>query len=163
MNYRRKHFFFKCTSREILCSRVTSLGCLCTGREEGKIRVTNGLHYRKIKSPSRCWELEREISQPGVHSPERSKAFPGRGSPGISGCPWDRKGCLAKGAATVGPLLQGRWIPNSPSPSQTFVVLNSTLLWEWSQADPSLEHTKPLTDFILQSDYPAESIPSAQH
>lgn len=80
----------------MLCSRVTSLGCLCTGREEGENRVTNGLHYRKIKSPSRCEELERNISQIGVHSSERSNAFSASGSPGICGCPWDRRGCLAQ-------------------------------------------------------------------
>lgn len=132
--------------------------------EEGKNKVTNGLHYRKI---SRCEELERKISQIWVHFPEWSNAFSGSNSR-LGGCACDGKGCLAQvqRSSHSGTSATEKVDPKHSQPQSDFFgpELHSTLVWEWCQADLSLEHTNPLTDFILQSEYyPAENIPSAQH
>lgn len=113
------------------------------------VRSSRGTSVRLECTPLRGAMLSLQVA------PLESVAVPGTGGAAWHSC---------RGAAKMGPLLQRRWIPNVPSPSQTFLVLNPTLLWEWCQADLSVEHTNPLTDFILQSEYyPAENIPSAQH
>lgn len=138
--------------------------CAQEGRKEGKTESLMGYITERSRAPVDVRSLRGKsvrLECNPLRGAMLSLVVPPLGSVAVPGT--GRAAWHSRGAATEAPLLQRRWIPNAPSPSQAFLVLNSTLLWEWCQADLSLEHTNPLTDFILQSDYPAESIPRAQH